>query len=202
MDDDCRPRFDALGALLAAGADGQTLVQARAIDATTGRGIYGIGWWGVLIPRSAVAEVGVPNADLFWWTEDTEYLQWRIPRSGHHAVICREALVEVERGRQSPTKPGWKYYYEARNEVYHRLWTQRPGGECPVPHHLKIRVRVWRAATRTLQLAARALLIERRHRMAKLCLVARGAYDGVRRRLGRTYPVDDAHRPNLSDTDE
>ena len=198
MDDDCQPRSDALAALLAAGHGGRTLVLARAIDAEGGAHIRGIGWWGVLIPRAAVAQVGLPNADLFWWTEDNEYLGRRIPRGGFSTRRCEDAIVTVARGRSSPSKPAWKYFYEARNEVYHRLWTQQADGVRPVRHHLKLRVRVWRASRATMLLAVRALVIERDQRARKVWLVLRGAYDGVIRRLGRTIPADEAHRPSRS----
>jgi hypothetical protein len=92
----------------------------------TGETIRGNGWWGALIPRAVVERVGVPNAELFWWTEDAEYLQWRIPQAGFEVVWTKAPISEVSRGRPDATKPAWKYYYEARNQVFHRLHVQRP----------------------------------------------------------------------------
>jgi GT2 family glycosyltransferase len=163
-------------------------------DAGNGRHIPGVGWWGALIPREIVASVGVPNRDLFWWTEDTEYLQWRIPQAGYRVELCRGAVVRVNRAREDREKPAWKYYYEARNQVYHRLSVQRAHGR-PVARHLKVRVRVWRAARSVVKLASRALFVDHDGRTTKIAMVARGTVDGIRGRLGKTVSPDSAHRP-------
>src|SRR4051794_33521167 len=103
LDDDCVARPGALDAQLdaaeAAGGAHPPLVLAHAMDADTAEVMPGMGWWGVLIPRDAVERVGVPNEALVWWTEDTEYLQWRIPGAGFPVVRCDDAVVEVSRAR-------------------------------------------------------------------------------------------------------
>ena len=84
-------------------------------------------WSGVLIGRDVVATAGLPNADLFWWAEDTEYLRWRIPASGVPRQLVPEARVRHSRARTPAAhRPAWRYYYEARNTVY--LRTRVPGG--------------------------------------------------------------------------
>lgn len=198
IDDDCRPAPTALEALLEVGQDGQAVVFSRGIDAASGARVRGLGWLGVLIPRATVVRAGLPNAELFWWTEDNEYLGWRVPRSGFSIRRCDDAVVTVVRRRPSSSKPAWKYFYEARNEVYHRLWTLGAHGLRPVPHHLRFRVRLWRASKVTAKLAARALVVEREGRTRKVWMVCRGAGHGAIRRLGRTVPADDAHRPDHS----
>jgi GT2 family glycosyltransferase len=197
MDDDCRPHANALAVLLGCvehQAPGAVLL-GDACDAATGDHIPGIGWWGALVPREVVATVGVPNRDLFWWTEDTEYLQWRIPRAGFRVEVCPGAIVRVSRARASNEKPAWKYYYEARNQVHHRLRVQQPDGRRPTPRHLKLRVRAWRAGRSVVKLASRAVFVDRVDRPAKLSMVGRGTVDGVRGRLGKTVSPDSAHRP-------
>lgn len=194
MDDDCEPRADSLAALLSRAAPDRVLLSSM-IDRDTGEVSNTQGWCGVLLPRAVVAKVGVPAAELFWWTEDTEYLQWRIPRAGFDVERCNDAVIAVSRTRGSDEKPAWKYYYEARNQVYYRLWTQRPGDERPRPRHLRFRVRVWRAARSVAKLAVRAVWRERARRPAKVTLIARGTWDGIWRRLGRTVAADDPHRP-------
>ena len=176
-------------------------VLARAVDADTEAPIPGMGWWGVLVPREAVEEVGVPNAALVWWTEDTEYLQWRIPGAGFPVLESAVAVVEVSRSRPPGEKPPWKFYYESRNQVYHRLWVQRPCGQRPVPRHLKVRIRARRAWQKVWRLGARALFTERTGRARKLAMVVRGAFDGVRGRLGETVPLDEADRPEIRQPD-
>ena len=81
----------------------------------------------------------MPNPDLFWWTEDTEYLQWRIPSAGFEVVWTERPVLSVSRGRPDAAKPAWKYYYEARNQVYYRLYVQHTSTS-PVPYHLLRRV--------------------------------------------------------------
>ena len=85
-------------------------------------------------------------------------------------------------------------YYEARNQVYFRLITQRPTAG-PVPPWLTRRVRYGRAGRSVGKLAGRALFRERTRRVRKLAMVCRGTVDGVRGRLGITVPVDVSDRP-------
>ena len=195
LDDDCEPARDALALQLADAAKGADLVMATMHDADTGALTNTQGWCAVLISRDVVEKVGVPDRDLFWWTEDTEYLQWRIPRAGFTVARSPEAIVEVTRGRASTEKPAWKYYYEARNQVYYRMTTQGAATERPLPRHLRLRVRAWRAWRSVGKLTVRAVVREHRHRLRKLRYIARGTADGLRGRLGVTVTVDDSHRP-------
>jgi GT2 family glycosyltransferase len=73
------------------------------------------GWFGSLIPRTIVETVGLPYEPLFWWTEDTEYLRWRIPRAGYSVRWVADANVNHLEARRMPRRPTWKFYYEARN---------------------------------------------------------------------------------------
>jgi GT2 family glycosyltransferase len=199
LDDDCWAHPDSLGAQLAAarGAGGarRPLVLSNVKDAETALPAGGMGWCGVLLAREIVENVGVPNEALVWWTEDTEYLQWRIPRAGFAVITCDDAVVEVNRTRARGTKPPWKFYYESRNQVYHRLHVQRPTDQWPVPRYLTLRVRAWRAARSVAKLGGRALFVERSGRLGKSWMVLRGALDGVRGRLGETVPLGAADRP-------
>ncbi len=193
MDDDCAPEVHALDAELRI-ASPDTLVLATVRSSETSDPVQGFGWWGALIPRAVVQRVGVPNAELFWWTEDTEYLQWRIPNAGCSVRFTDEPVISVNHGRDDASKPAWKYYYEARNQVHYRLYVQRPP-TTPVPENLTVRVRSWRALRSVTKLGVRAVAREHDGRVAKLAMVARGTFDGLRGRLGRTVAVDDADRP-------
>jgi GT2 family glycosyltransferase len=193
MDDDCVAAPDALARQLAVAADAP-VVLSRMLDRDTAEVADTQGWCGVLLARHVIEAVGVPDAQLFWWSEDTEYLQWRIPRAGFRVERCEDALVEVRKARPDAAKPAWKYYYEARNQVYYRMVTQRVSVE-PVPKWLTWRVRTGRAARSVGKLAARAVVRERRQRLRKLAMVGRGTVDGLRGRLGRTVAVDVADRP-------
>jgi GT2 family glycosyltransferase len=209
LDDDCFARPGALDAQLdaaeAAIGARRPLVLAHAVDADTAEVMPGMGWWGALVPREAVEQVGVPNEALVWWTEDTEYLQWRIPGAGFPVLACNDAVVEVSRTRVPGEKPPWKFYYEARNQVYHRLWVQRPDPSLPrprpTPRHLKVRIRVRRSWQAVWRLGARALFTERTGRVHKVRMVAWGTLDGVRGRLGETVPLGAADRPEIGQSD-
>jgi hypothetical protein len=97
-DDDFVPASDALACQLT-NASQQRVVIASMLDSVSGAVRNTQGWYAVLVPRDVVAAVRVPDPALFWWTEDTEYLQWRIPRAGHEVDRCQRARVEVNRVR-------------------------------------------------------------------------------------------------------
>ena len=197
VDDDSSPRPDALAAQLraAAACTEPTAFLSTMIDRDTGAEANTHGWCGALIPRAIVEAVGVPIEELFWWAEDTEYLQWRIPRAGFGLERCADAVVDVSFRRAERAKPPWKFYYEARNQVYFRLRIQRQPVDGPPRRHLTVRVRCWRALRTVGKLSGRALLHEPDRRVRKLTMVVRGTVDGLRGRLGRTVAVDVADRP-------
>jgi GT2 family glycosyltransferase len=200
LDDDCVPAPSALAQQLAIAEPGR-VVFATVRWAETGEVVRGHGWWGVLIPRSVIQRIGVPDPALFWWTEDTEYLQRRMSRGRVPTVWTEEPVVAVSRARPDASKPAWKYYYEARNQVYHRLYEQRPSASerlvRPRPRHLQLRSRLWRSVRAVSKLAGRAVLREHEDRRAKVAMVARGAFDGSRGKLGRTVVPDSADRPTV-----
>jgi rhamnopyranosyl-N-acetylglucosaminyl-diphospho-decaprenol beta-1,3/1,4-galactofuranosyltransferase len=133
-------------------------------------------WCGVLIERSIVARVGVPREEYFWWVEDSEYLQWRIPRAGYRTVCANDATMTHEAVRRSRTKPVWKFYYETRNLVHYRLRVQVPAG-----------VPVWRCTRKLLRTITRTvgrILLREDDKVTKFRAVTRGIRDGVAGRLG------------------
>lgn len=202
MDDDIRPAPHALAALLATAAEiGEPcVVQPTTRDASKGELANTQGWCGVLVHRQVVEAVGVPDEALFWWTEDTEYLQWRIPRAGFPVRRSTRAEVRVSRARAGSGKPAWKYYYEARNQVHYRLHVQRPGPGEAMPKHLTRRVRWWRAGRASAKLLIRAAVREREGRRIKLRAVCAGTADGLRGRLGARMNADVADRPLARET--
>lgn len=145
-------------------------------------------WCGVLIQRKIVEHVGVPREEYFWWVEDTEYLQWRIPRAGYRTLRVEEATVTHEAIRRGRTKPAWKFYYETRNMVHYRLNVQVPAGGSP-----------WRCIRRLLRTVTRTtgrVLLREDDKVTKLKAIARGIIDGVSGRLGiREDVCDVVQRP-------
>jgi rhamnopyranosyl-N-acetylglucosaminyl-diphospho-decaprenol beta-1,3/1,4-galactofuranosyltransferase len=180
MDDDCVPEAGCL----------ETLLSARQAQATDGvlfpaqTDQVGVqrnwpGWFAVILPRAVVDRVGVPREEFFWWAEDTEYFNWRIPRAGFPVQWVARARVQHRRRRATGPKPAWKIYYEARNSVYYRLRVQRP-------FQRPLRLQKVSRLTRTLSRTLWSLITESHDRRNRLRMFARGIFDGLRGRLGRT----------------
>jgi rhamnopyranosyl-N-acetylglucosaminyl-diphospho-decaprenol beta-1,3/1,4-galactofuranosyltransferase len=180
MDDDCVPEPDCLEAILRAreaqGGDG-VLFPAQTDEVGTQRNWPG--WFAVILPRAVVDRVGVPREEFFWWAEDTEYFHWRVRRAGFTVQWVPEARMQHQRRRATGPKPAWKVYYEARNSVYYRLHVQRLFR--PRRRVQKVSRLTW-ALTRTLW----SLITESHDRRNRLRMFARGIFDGLRGRLGRT----------------
>jgi GT2 family glycosyltransferase len=184
MDDDIVPKDDCLASLWreAAGYDEPPFMfpAVEEPDGTFGRWP---GWVGFLIAKEIVAEVGVPNAGLFWWGEDSEYNNWRIPEAGHPRRAARDVVVRHDAVRHYESVPTWKYYYETRNLIYVHLYVKRTLGWFP---------------RNFMKLMGRAFLRERAGYLDRIIAISRGVVDGVRGRLGIRYPVtalsERAHR--------
>ncbi len=128
------------------------------------------GWCSVLLGREVVESAGLPRADFFWWAEDFEYLMLRIPAAGFPLHITPDVVVDHQHGRKEWGNPPWKYYYEARNNVYLHLYIKHGRGRWP---------------RKLAALTLRALLREDAGRTLRLKMIGRGVVDGVRARLGR-----------------
>jgi rhamnopyranosyl-N-acetylglucosaminyl-diphospho-decaprenol beta-1,3/1,4-galactofuranosyltransferase len=135
-------------------------------------------WCGFLVARQIIDTVGLPMSELFWWAEDTEYLQWRIPEAGFARRVVRDAIVDHDPVRQGSGVPLWKYYYESRNMLY---------------VHLHVKHRVGRYPRNVTKLFGRALLREHGGRLRRMSVMMRGLSDGARGRLGILYPVEPMH---------
>ncbi|MGH9151957.1 MAG: glycosyltransferase [Acidimicrobiales bacterium] len=177
MDDDSLPAPDCLQRLLEKGLAGaQPMYVFPSWVQRDGTVTSYPAWCGFVIARAIVETVGVPMEELFWWAEDTEYLFWRIPGAGYPITHETAAVVEHRNVRETVHgNPPWKYYYEARNNVF---------------YHLHVKWDLRRLPRKLGLLVARALLRERRRRSWRLVMIARGVADGVLGRLGRRVAVD------------
>ena len=171
MDDDCYPEPTALQIILdaAAGVRPGSVVFPSAVYEATGVAMNYPGWSGVLIDRLAVRLAGLPRAEMFWWAEDTEYLQFRLPHKGVIVVRAPEARVLYDLIRRVGGRPAWKYYYEVRNMVWFRLAVQR-GSEA------------WKLPRTVFGLLGSALV--REGRGEKLSMYGKGLAHGLMGRLG------------------
>ncbi|MHB8431581.1 MAG: glycosyltransferase [Acidimicrobiales bacterium] len=179
MDDDMLPEPDCLEHLWQAVADDPDRAFAFPRSREDG-GELAVwpSWCGFLISRQIVDAAGLPIVDLFWWAEDTEYLQWRIPETGHPMQVVTDAVVNHDAIRQGGGVPLWKYYYEARNMLY---------------VHLHVKHRVGRYPRSLSKLVARALVRGGGGRLGRLGAIARGLRDGYRGNLGMRFPVEPLH---------
>ncbi len=100
LDDDMHPEPECLDRLWAvAEKEPETAFVFPISRQPDGSYSWWFSWCGFIVSRQIVEAVGVPLAELFWWAEDTEYLQYRIPEHGyHHQVVER-------RRRQSRRDP-------------------------------------------------------------------------------------------------
>lgn len=171
MDDDCYPDPTALELLVEAAAmtrPGAVLFPSAVYEAT-GVAMNYPGWSGVLIDRLAVRLAGLPRAEMFWWAEDTEYLQFRLPRKGVQVVRVDQARVLYDLIRRVGGRPAWKYYYEVRNMLWFRIAVQR-GSEA------------WKLPRTLVGLLGSAVTSEGRGE--KVRLYAKGVAHGLLGRLG------------------
>jgi GT2 family glycosyltransferase len=187
LDDDMRPHRHCLERLWTVAAKAPATAFVFPVSQQTD-GSYGVwpSWCGFLISRSIVEEVGVPRADLFWWAEDTEYLQARIPDAGYEREVVKDAVVYHDAVRQRDALPMWKYYYEARN----MLWV-----------HLHVKRRVGRYPRSVTKLIGRALFRERNDRLRRMAVITRGWWDGARGNLGIRFPIEDLQERSASSTE-
>jgi GT2 family glycosyltransferase len=176
LDDDMRPEPECLERLWAVAQENPAAAfvfpRSRQTDGSIG---VWPSWCGFIVAREIVLDVGLPMSELFWWAEDTEYLQWRIPAAGYRSSVVRDAVVDHDAIRQGVGVPLWKYYYEARNMLY---------------VHLHVKHRIGRYPRSVSKLFARALFREDGGRLRRLGVMARGLSDGARGRLGIRYPVE------------
>ena len=115
---------------------------------------------GTLIPTAAIAQIGLPDKDLFIWGDERDFL-WR-------AAKVLEMYTVIESRVYHPPFPGftfdWKTYYQFRNSFV-------------VNEHLTF------SFLRNLKVMVIALLMGLRYR--KLGLALRAIRDGLTRNLGR-----------------
>ncbi len=132
-------------------------------------------WCGFVVSREIILAVGLPMGELFWWAEDTEYLQWRIPEAGYPRHVVEGAIVVHAAIRHGEGVPLWKYYYEARNMLY---------------VHMHVKRRLGRYPGSVSKLFARAVLRERSGRLQRVGVMTWGLWDGARGNLGIRFPVE------------
>ncbi len=118
MDDDVIPDKNCLAELVKCTKESPYVFSK--VFKPNGEEVKSFGWWGILISKTVVENVGLPLKELFYWAEDTEYLQNRIMRE--FKIIpyrCEHGSVQHLHNRSS-TRPFWYYYYTIRNTLFYR----------------------------------------------------------------------------------
>ncbi|MCA9570938.1 MAG: glycosyltransferase, partial [Myxococcales bacterium] len=189
MDDDIEAESDCAASMLEHTPKGDAMVwpTVRTPYAETEHESVVPGWWGVMLPATAVRRFGLPREDYGWWSEDTEYLQWRLGWFGAvPSVRLPDARVfHNHRDRQGPT-PAWKLYYQVRNATHMRLHLRQDGRPAFRPTVRRL-WRLWGSQARRALLA----VPPEESRRKRLALVVRGVVDGATGRLGLTIPLGD-----------
>ncbi|HEY9005613.1 glycosyltransferase [Ohtaekwangia sp.] len=141
---------------------------------SSGEEIVSYGWWGILLTRALVEKVGLPMKELFYWSEDTEYLQNRIPRIYNvEPYRCKEAVLYHLHHRTSK-HPSWYYYYVVRNTFYYRT---------------RIVDYTWARTKRTIIMYVKYIaniLFREERKIRKLYLLVYGTYHGLIGKLGKS----------------
>lgn len=172
MDDDIVARPGALQALVANA--GQCDMVYPIVVTPEMEEVNAYGWWGVLLARDLVKKIGLPMKELFYWSEDAEYLQSRVVfQLGITPLRVKDAVVN-HLHKRNLKRPNWYYYYTIRNTLYYRLY----------------RVRFTRYGLTVLFLILPKLifmiLFKEDRKLSKLKLLALGFIHGLFGKLGRT----------------
>ena len=133
-----------------------------------------------LFPREAMAAVGFPNQDFFYYGEDTDYAL-RLAEEGFKSYIVPKCVVEHAGGgfmspALLPVSANWRYYYMYRNQLtLVRLY----GGRLGPVKRLACQARI------LMGLCKRLLMESRRGNFGACKLALRGATDAFLGRMGK-----------------
>ncbi len=173
MDDDVYPEPDCLFKLLQRGKEGH-LVYPNAINAE-GQQVNYPSWCGVLINGKDIQKYGYPITELFWWCEDTEYLQNRfVEKNKCTFEFVADAVAHHQMFRKQKN-PSWQFYYKVRNSIYIRFYLKKF-------NYYKI--------PKILMLILFNILLKQNNKLRKLRLFTLGLYHGVFAKLGKTISTD------------
>jgi len=174
MDDDVYAEPECLFRMLQKGKEGH-LVYPNAIN-SMGQPVNFPSWCGVLICSKDVEKYGYPRTELFWWCEDTEYLQHRIVEKNKCTFEFMKSAVVYHQMYRSKNKASWQYYYQVRNTMYIRFYVKK-FNYYKVPIVLGL-------------IFFQILLKQKNHKLRKIKLFVLGFYHGIFAKLGKTISTD------------
>ena len=135
---------------------------------------------GTLFPRAAMAEVGFPSRQFYWYGEDTDYAL-RLAEHGYKSYVVPRSVVEHTGGGFNapvlfPVKANWRLYYMYRNQLaLVRMYRRRLG----TGKALACGLRIFMGATKRLVMEAR------RGNLRGCRLMLLGLGDGLSGRMGK-----------------
>jgi rhamnopyranosyl-N-acetylglucosaminyl-diphospho-decaprenol beta-1,3/1,4-galactofuranosyltransferase len=150
-------------------------------DPRTGRSRVHPAWYGPFIHRGVVAKIGLPLAEFFWWAADTEFFLRARQQGGFRVVYAHDIVITHDKRdpaqREKKRHPS-RLYYQTRNTIYVRRHINRSA--------YKLMRSLWRVV---LGRVAVVVLTRERDKVRKCLMILRGAYDGLRGRLGKTVEI-------------
>ena len=133
------------------------------------------GWWGVLVPMQIITHVGYPRKDLFFWSEDTEYLQARINHKYKYPLKWISSAKGVHfTKRETNYRQPWRYYYEIRNSIYSRLYIKE-----------RTLLRFYKLLRSWIKLFGN-IIIRENNKREKMKWFLKGTIHGFTKKLGKT----------------
>ncbi len=135
---------------------------------------------GTLFPRAAMAEVGFPRREFYYYGEDTDYAL-RLAERGFKSFIVPRSVVQHAGGgfrapALLPVAANWRYYYMYRNQLaLVRMYRRRLGTAKALACSLRILMGV-----------GKRLMMESRRANFGACRFALlGVADGLTGRMGK-----------------
>jgi GT2 family glycosyltransferase len=133
--------------------------------------VDGVTFAGPLISRSVVDSVGYPRGDFFFMFEEYEYCL-RARRAGYQIAVLPDITVTHLTAGSTGSSPPWRGYYQSRNHLALAL------------EHHSAREVFWWAIVQSKYCAGAVLRLDCKFQRVTLRL--KGAWDGLRGRLGKT----------------
>jgi rhamnopyranosyl-N-acetylglucosaminyl-diphospho-decaprenol beta-1,3/1,4-galactofuranosyltransferase len=140
----------------------------------SGEEVISYGWWGVLLSRELVLRAGLPLKELFYWAEDTEYLQNRLIRVYSYKVYRSKTAIVEHLHHRGVHIPSWHYYYKVRNTLFYRIYIQKNN----------LRGRIKKTCILFLYVFYK-IIVKEKDKFEKGKLVLLGTYHGIRGKLGK-----------------
>ncbi|MEG9431419.1 glycosyltransferase [Terriglobus sp. ADX1] len=148
---------------------------------------------GVMIRREAIAKVGLPRKEFFIHFDDVDYAV-RLLTAGEVFLVPLSKIIHKEKLLPASKETHWgsKAYRRISIEKYaFEFYGIRNGLRTLLEHSPEnVLLRFVRVGKDVLAMAIKILLYERDHRLLRLKLLTRAAWDGIFARFDNTIPFE------------